>query len=133
MEEIIEILENNKAGVLATVKDGKPKARPFGFRGYIDNKFYFSTSNKKDVFNQLKENKFIEFVVTTDKLVTIRLAGEVTFIKDINIKKKIFEVNPGMEKSYREPENPIFEAFCIEHGEVIKSDFSGNPNLEIKF
>ncbi|WP_368488653.1 pyridoxamine 5'-phosphate oxidase family protein [Clostridium sp. BJN0013] len=51
MEEVIKIFKENGYGFLATVEDGKPRVRPFGFMFYEDGKLYFCTSNTKRCIN----------------------------------------------------------------------------------
>lgn len=133
MKRIIDFLEKNNSGSLATINNGKPRVRPFGFRFYDNGRFYFSTANTKDVFKQLKQNPFIEFTSTSKDMVTVRLSGEVIFTNDISVKEIVIEKAPYLKASYKGAGDPNFEVFYIEHGEIIMSDFSKNPNIEIRF
>lgn len=133
MDEIISFLNENKSGAFATVENGKPRVRPWGFMLTDDNKFYFCTANKKDVYNQLKSVPFAEFTVTSKDMVTLRLSGEVVFTDDVNMKEKILANNPGVKGLYKSADNPIFEIFYIAHGEATFSDFSGRPPKKITF
>lgn len=127
MEKVIEFLTKNQNGFLATVGEGKPHVRPWGFMMEKDGKFWFCTANTKEVFKQLKENPFIEFASTSKSFVTVRVRGEIKFSNDFEIKKAIVESNPLVKNIYQTPENPIFEIFYLEHGKAIMSDFSGKP------
>lgn len=133
MEEILKYLKEGASGAFATVGNGKPDVRPWQFQFEEDGKFYFCTANTKNVYKQLRETPFAAFTVTTNDYVTVRLSGEVMFINDLNLKKKIIERQEGIKKIYKSADNPIFEVFYIEHGEVIISDFSGNPPRKIRF
>lgn len=127
MDEVLRLLTENRMGSLATVDNGKPKVRPWGFMLKKNGKFYFCTANTKDVFKQLQENPFLEFTSTSKDMVTVRLSGKVTFTNDLTIKREILENSPMVKGIYHSEDNPVFEVFHVEHGEASISDFSGQP------
>lgn len=133
MEKVLGFLKENSMGSLATIANGKPKVRPWGFMMAEDSKFYFCTANTKDVYQQMKEIPFIEFTATSKDMVTVRLSGEVIFSNNLVLKEKILESNPMVKGLYKSADNPIFEIFYVEHGEIIVSDFSGQPPRKISF
>ena len=51
MKEIVDFLNANGTGTFATVVDGKPKVRPWGFMMEDGGKFYFCTANTNDPFS----------------------------------------------------------------------------------
>lgn len=131
MEEILKYLKEGATGAFATVDNGKPDVRPWQFSFQENGKFYFGTANNKNVYNQLRKNPFAVFTTTTEDFVTVRLYGEVIFTNDLNVKEKMLEKQEGIKNMYKSADNPILEAFYIEHGEVIISDFSGQPPRKI--
>lgn len=133
MREVIEFLNANPVGCLGTVDNGKPRVRPFGFMFEQDGKFYFCTANTKDVFKQLQANPYIEFSSTSKDLITVRLRGEVKFSQDFEIKKRIIDSNELVRSIYQAPDNPTFEIFYLEHGNIIMFDFSGQPPKTFEF
>lgn len=133
MESIIKLLEANKVGALATSYEGKPYVRPQHLHFIKDGKFYFTTANVKKAYQQLKENPYMEFMVTTPDFQTIRLSGSVEFSQSIEEKEMVLEAAPLVKKGYQTADNPIFEVFYIEHGQIVLSDFSGNPPRTIEF
>lgn len=133
MEEILNVLQDGAMGAFATVDNGKPRVRPWQFSFEEGGKLYFCTANTKDVYKQLQESPYAEFTSTTDDMKTIRVAGKVNFVDDINIKQKLLDKLPGIKNMYQTADNPTFEVFYIEHGEGIKSDFSGQPNQKFTF
>ena len=50
MKEVLEFLKENGNGFLATMEEGKPRVRPFQFMLEAEGRFYFCTSNAKDVY-----------------------------------------------------------------------------------
>ena len=133
MKEILEILKEGAMGAFATVDQGKPRVRPWQFSFEENGKLYFCTANNKDVYKQLQVNPNAEFTTTNNDMVTVRVAGNVTFVDDINIKQKLMDKLPGIKSRYQSADNPIFEVFYIEHGEAIIFDFSGQPHRKINF
>lgn len=73
MEEVIKFLQENRMGSFATVENGKPRVRPWGFMMEEDGRFYFCTGNTKDVFKQLKQTPFMEFTSTSKNMGWVRL------------------------------------------------------------
>ncbi|MCL6638501.1 MAG: pyridoxamine 5'-phosphate oxidase family protein [Firmicutes bacterium] len=133
MEEILKYLREGAIGSFATVNDGKPDVRPWQFQFFRDGKFYFATANNKEVYRQLQKNPYAAFTTTTENFTTVRLYGRVVFTDDIKIKERILEKQEGIRNIYKSAGNPVFEAFYIEHGEAVISDFSGNPPRKITF
>lgn len=128
MEEIIKYLIENRIGYFATVDNGKPRVRPWGFMFAEDGKFYFCTNNTKDVYRQLTEVPYMEFCCAEPEFKSwLRISGEITFIDDMAVKEKIMETNPMLKNMYQSADNPIFVAFYIEHGKASISSFTGEP------
>lgn len=132
MEEILKLIKESGYGSLATVEDGKPRVRPFGFMFEEEGKLYFCTNNKKDVYNQLMDSPYVEYSVTSKNMVTARISGQVTFCQDLDKKEKALNSSELVKNLYKSADNPIFEVFYIEHGIATISDFSGNPPRIVK-
>jgi uncharacterized pyridoxamine 5'-phosphate oxidase family protein len=134
MDKIISFLQKNNVGILATSENNKPHGRPQHIHLIKDGKFYFTTANVKKVYTQLKENPYIEFIVTTPNFVTVRISGEIKFTNDINEKQMVLDNAPLVKKGYETANNPIFEVFYLEHGEASLSDMlSGQPAENFTF
>lgn len=133
MEEILKLIKESGYGSLATVEDGKPRVRPFGFMFEEEGKLYFCTNNKKDVYKQLMDLPYVEYSVTSKNMVTARISGQVIFTEDLDKKEKALNSSELVKRGYKSADNPIFEVFYIEHGIVTISDFSGNPPRTVEF
>ena len=133
MKEVVEFLNANSNGSLATVDGNKPCLRPWGFMLEQDGKFWFCTANNKDVFKQLQANPAIAFCVTSKEMVTVRLMGEIKFSSDVAMKQTIIDHCTLVKSIYQTADNPIFEIFCLEHGKAIMFDFSGQPPKTYEF
>lgn len=127
MNDVLKFLTDNPTFYLATVDNGKPKVRPFGFVMEFENKLYFCTNNQKDVYNQLKANPYIEISTTSASGEWIRLTGKAVFDSNSAAKAKVLELSPQVAGIYKTPDNPIFEVFFLEDGEATFYSFTSEP------
>jgi uncharacterized pyridoxamine 5'-phosphate oxidase family protein len=134
MEEVIQFLSENRMGYLASVDNGKPRVRPWGFMFEENGRFYFCTSNTKNVYKQLVEVPYVEFSCANREFNTwLRLSGRIIFTKDKKIKEKIFELMPMIKNLYQSPDNPIFEVFYLDHGSATISSFTSPEPQKFEF
>ena len=134
MEKIINFLEKNNIGILTTSENNKPHGRPQHIHLIKDGKFYFTTANVKKAYAQLKENPYIEFIVTTQDYVTVRINGKVEFADNLSEKQLVIDNAPLVKKGYETADNPIFEVFYLQHGEASYSNLlSGKPSENFTF
>jgi uncharacterized pyridoxamine 5'-phosphate oxidase family protein len=113
VKQVVSLL--NEAGVfyIATVENRQPRVRPFGFVMEYEGKIYFTTGNKKNVYNQLQKNPRVEIATMLKNDRWIRLTGEAVFDGLADAKKKAFEIYPDFKKLYQSPDNPTFEVFYL--------------------
>ncbi len=133
IKEMVKFFRDNTNGCLATIDNGKPRVRPFGFMMEEEGRFYFCTNSLKDVYKQLLEVPFVEYVATSKEMVTIRVSGKITFCEDMGIREKVLNVYDSVKLGYKTAENPIFKVFYIEHGSIIITDFPGQPSRKMNF
>lgn len=134
MKEIVNFLNENPVQYLGTTdKDGHPKVRPFQFILEKDGKLFFCTSNKKEVYLEIKNNPNIELCTASNSFSWIRLSGKAVFSDDLSIKAEVIEHSPLVKSIYETPDNPSFETFYIENVNAIIADFSGQPPKVYKF
>ncbi len=89
MNDVTKFLEENPIQYLATVGlDGKPKVRPFMFILESDGKLYFSTSNQKPLYKEIKNFPFVELVTVSPEFVWLRFSGEVVFSDKWKLKRR---------------------------------------------
>lgn len=134
MKKIIDFLNKNNIGIVATSSDNKPYTRIQHIHLIKDNVFYFTTANVKRAYKQLNENPYIEFISMDNKYVTVKISGETKFTNDINIKQMVMDNSPSVKQGYKSADNPIYEVFYLEHGEAVFSDLlSGKESEVFKF
>lgn len=132
--EILNFFKENPVQYLSTIGlDGKPKVRPFQFMLEEKGKLYFCTCNKKRVFEEIKENPYVEFCIMGKNMNWLRTSGKVIFVKELSIKKKIIESNRLVKEIYKSYDNPIFEVFYLEETNFFMDYLTETMEQESKF
>jgi uncharacterized pyridoxamine 5'-phosphate oxidase family protein len=132
MQEVLKFLNDNAPFYISTIAGDKPKVRPFGFVMEHEDKLWFCTNNKKDVYKQLKANPSFEISTTSPEGRWIRLKGKAVFNTTPVVKAKALEINPKLKKMYS-VEDKLFELFYIEEGEATFTSMMGGETKTIKF
>ncbi len=129
MQIVTDFLRQSHIQYLATMGlDGKPKVRPFQFKLEDGGKLYFSTTNDKSVYKEIKKHPFVELCASGENFSWLRLSGKVVFSNNLAIKTRIFkEAIPLIQSIYKSPDNPIFALFYLDEAVATISDLSGNP------
>ncbi|MBA4688287.1 MAG: pyridoxamine 5'-phosphate oxidase family protein [Candidatus Galacturonibacter soehngenii] len=133
MNEIIEFLNNNKFGSLATNSYDKPDLRPFEMVFYSDQRMYFYTTVDSDVANQLGENSNICFCATDQSYNYVKVSGSVIFSDKQEDKDKILENSEFAKEIFKKLDINKMKVFYLEHGECKKHLHSNNQTIVEKF
>lgn len=129
MEEILKFLKECGTFYLATVDVDQPRVRPMGFAGNRDGKLSFGTSNKKEMFKQMKANPKIEICASMNGK-WLRIYGKVGFNPDKSAREQAIETVPFLKDKYS-ADDGIFEIFYLEEGTAVFNDMQGGRK-EIK-
>ena len=120
LRDLANYLDNIGIQFLATIGlDGKPKVRPMQYMVLEDEKLWFCTNSKKEVFAELQANPCIELCgckLEKDEMQTpwIRLSAEVVFEERQNIRNAIIEKSAIVNALYKNMrDNPIFKVFYL--------------------
>jgi uncharacterized pyridoxamine 5'-phosphate oxidase family protein len=128
MTRVKEFLKKSGPQYFSTVGlDGRPKVRPFQYMLEKEGRLYFCTSNKKNVFSEIRKNPWVEICTMGENFSWIRLSGKVRFADDRDIKAAIQDSNELVKSLYKTPDNPDFEIFYLEDARAVIADFSGSP------
>lgn len=99
---------------VSTIKGTKPQTRPFGAIMQIGDDLYISTGKTKDVFKQIVNNPSIQIVALKQGTRNwIRVSGKTIIVEDIELKKKMIDENPVLEKRYSSAEDDNFALIKI--------------------
>ncbi len=113
IELALEFLNNHVEGVLATVDGNRPCLRAFQIMKQEDTTLYFATSERKEVYRQLRQNPKVEFLVMYDR-VSVRCSGSADFdVADSN-KRWIYDHNEVLRRLYPSYDTMAYFKFPIE-------------------
>ena len=134
MKEVTEFLIQNPVQFLATAGlDNKPKVRPFQFMFEYDNKLWFCTGRKKEVYAELQKSPYIELSVLSNNMKWLRISGKVIFSDSEIIKKKIINQNKLVKSIYQTWDNPTLTAFHLKDCKAVITDLSGKLPVRYSF
>lgn len=115
-KRIVDFLQENIDGFLATLEDGQPRVRPYQFMLEDSGRLCFSTNNTKEVCKQLKANPATEFSCSNKAGGWLRVRGLVGFTNDAAVKEKILAKSSVVKGIYKTADHPNFEVFFLERG-----------------
>ena len=136
---------------LATVGGDQPIVRPLGLWFADDSGFYFQIGSAKDMYGQLQANNKVEGCFFQLGVAAahheygkkplesvspmMRVAGEVEFLNDLELKKKILEDRPILKKQGMTFDDPRLIIFRIAKGEAYfwTRETNFEPKKFIKF
>jgi len=129
MKLVVDFLKKSQTQYLATIgMDGKPKVRPFQFKLEDGGKLYFSTTNDKQVYQEIVRHPYVELCACGEHWSWLRLSGRVVFSQDRSIKSRIIEeAIPLIKAVYKTPDNPLWALFYLDEATATIADLSGNP------
>lgn len=132
MNEVFEFLTENPTFYLATIDGDQARVRPFGAIAKFEDKLYFVTNNKKDVFKQLTANPKVEISATSSKGQWIRLSGNAVVDPRQEAKAAMLEANPMLKKMYS-ADDGIVEVFYLTDAIAVFNSFGSAEPKTIKF
>jgi pyridoxamine 5'-phosphate oxidase len=123
IKNCIDFANEVKVCFLATVEEDQPRVRALGFWYADETGFYFQTGAIKNFYQQLKKNPKTEVCFYQhngqDKTgTTLRIAGEVEFLTDKNLKEKVMAERPFLLKFGLTSDSPGLIIFRISHGQA---------------
>lgn len=131
MSKKFEFLKECQRFFVLTVKDDSPIGRPFGAVAEFGSDLYIATSNKKEVYSQMKKNPNVQLVAIKDGCRDwIRISGKAEECQDIETKTKMFEACPVLEKHYGTPQCEFLAVFKIKVDEAELSDKDGVNKID---
>ncbi len=137
-EDCIKFANETPVCYLATTDGDQPRVRALGFWFADETGFYFIIGAMRDMYGQLQTNNKTEVCFFNPNQGTgtmMRVAGEVDFVDDINLKKKAMEDRPILKESGLTFDNPALIIFRIAKGEAYfwTRETNFEPKKFIKF
>lgn len=115
LEDIAKFLDDNAPAFLATLGTcGNPRLRPVQSPLLYEDRIYFCTSNKKNLYKHIQKHSGIEFCSCAKDGTFLRLRAQAVFEDDKKVKEAMFEKYPLVKDIYKDVNNPIFEVFYLD-------------------
>ena len=122
LRDVANYLDNIGIQFLATIGlDGKPKVRPMQYMVLEDEKLWFCTNSKKEIFAELQANPCIELCgckLEKNEMQTpwIRFSAEAVFEERQDIRDAIIDKSAIVNALYKTMrDNPIFKVFYLKN------------------
>ena len=137
-KDCIKFANETPVCYLATMDGNQPRVRALGFWFANDKGVNFQFGAMKDTYGQLQANRKVEACFWQPGEATgtmMRVAGEVEFLDDQELKKKVLEDRPFLKEFGMTFDHPGLIIFRITKGEAyfwtMKTNFE--PKKFIKF
>lgn len=128
-EDCVKFANENPVAWLATADGDQPRVRGMGMWYADETGFYFQTATMKDMVRQLQDNGKVEFAFyRPDEMVgtMLRVSGEVEFLDDVEVKKKVLADRPFLSEFGLTAEDPKLVVFRVSKGEAHFWDWESN-------
>lgn len=133
MKEIIDFLNQNKIGSLATCNNGIPDVRPFELAFYCDRGMFFYTSAGKDVHQQLNANPNISFCATDQNYNYVKISGPVSFSNKNEDKTNIIANSQFAKNVFANSNTDNMIVFFLPHASCMIHYFPDNREIQYQF
>jgi uncharacterized pyridoxamine 5'-phosphate oxidase family protein len=114
MRQVYEFLQKCPEFYLLTVDGDRPEGRPFKTLMEYEGCLFFSTTNTKAVYHQLKANPFIQILGKKEKgMDWIRISAMAHECSESWIKEEMLEVSPRCKLLFSSAQDPTLAVFRI--------------------
>jgi len=139
IKDVADYLDRVGLQFMATIGlDGKPKVRPMQYMILDDNKLWFCTNCKKEVYAELMANPSLELCgckLEADEIQTpwIRFQAEAVFEERQDIRYAIIEKSSIVNALYKDKrDNPIFKVFYLKNIDGWMTNLGNVKGLETR-
>jgi uncharacterized pyridoxamine 5'-phosphate oxidase family protein len=138
LKDCIKFANETPVCYLATAEGDQPRVRALGFWFADETGFYFQIGAVKDMYGQMQANNKVEacFWQPDEQTgIMMRVAGEIQFVNDLELKKKVLEDRPFLKEFGMTFDHPGLIIFRIAKGEAYFWTMANNfqPKEMIKF
>lgn len=114
MSETFAFIKECGPFFISTINGDAPATRPFGGMMEYQGSLYVATSNKKDVYAQLKANPKVQIVsLNAAEKAWIRVNGKAEEIFDLDEKQAMLDACPPLLKNFPTKDTPTLALFKI--------------------
>jgi uncharacterized pyridoxamine 5'-phosphate oxidase family protein len=138
LHDCITFASENPVCSLATTEMDQPRVRTVMMMFANENGFYFETLSPKEMSKQLHKNPKVEICFYNNpaelqNAKMMRITGEIEFVADEEIKKKVYEQIKFLDDLAGKSIEPFLEIYRIKSGEAhfwTMMDILKEPELE---
>jgi pyridoxamine 5'-phosphate oxidase len=122
-KDCLKFASENPVSFIASMEGEQPRVRAFLMWFADESGFYYHTGTAKSVYKQLKNNPNVEicfYHVGGDMMARnmMRVAGEVEFLDDANLRARLLEERPFLKALMKSSSDPVLAIFRIPKGEA---------------
>ncbi|MDD6055698.1 MAG: pyridoxamine 5'-phosphate oxidase family protein [Helicobacter sp.] len=128
-QEILDFLDKHPLFLATKGTCGNPRVRPVQSALWLNNKLYFCTSTKKNLYKHFNNHAGVEFSGFDGISTWIRIRGEAKVSDELSVKKAMLEKYPLAKEIYKDAENPDFAIFYLENVSIKIQDFNGRDEV----
>jgi uncharacterized pyridoxamine 5'-phosphate oxidase family protein len=121
VKKCVEFANKNPVSWVASVEGDQPRVRALGMWFADKSGYYFQIRQDMDMYKQLQKNPKVETSFWEPGAMfgtMMRLAGEVEFLDDIELKKKVLKDRPFLKDFGFTSKSPELVIFRISKGEA---------------
>ena len=112
----------------ATVEDGAPRVRPFGFSMVFEDRLYFGCGTHKAAYEQMLKNPEVE-LCSFNKGAFVRVRGKAVMDDRPEVQAAMYEAGPFLRESYNAETGHYHMCFYLE--DMSAMEFHGTEGVKI--
>ena len=112
----------------ATVENGQPRVRPFGFAMVFEDKLYFGCGTHKAAYQQMLADPHVELCTFT-RGSTIRVRGKAAMDDRPEVQQAMYAAAPGLKDKYNEQNGRHHICFYLD--EMSAYEFKGETGIQL--
>lgn len=126
----MEELKEKIGGVFyfATVENGEPRVRPFGFAMVFEDKLYLGCGTHKAAYEQMLKDPHVE-LCAFNKGAFVRIRGEAVMDDRPEVQAAMYEAGPFLKDTYNEQTGHYHMCFYLE--DMSAMEFKGPEAIKL--
>lgn len=125
LKEVLDFMLEARVFHVATVEDGLPRVRPFGFVMEHEGKLAFVTGKFKDIYKQMQAEPHVEMSCCCgEDMLTLRLSGKARFVTTPELQQRAIDIMPVLGKMY-EVGSDRFQVFVLDDAKAVFVTMAG--------
>lgn len=126
----MEALKDKIGGIFyfATVEDGEPRVRPFGFTMVFEDRLYFGCGTHKAAYEQMRKNPHVELCAFNQGSF-VRIRGKAVIDDRPEVQTAMYEAGPFLKNTYNAQTGHYHMCFYLE--DMSAMEFKGPEAIKL--